>query len=282
MKKLFKPLLLPVVTVFVLSSFVEDKGAKLTVNLNKGDVINTEYVMEIVTFSMDLGASAASETKMTMKFNQSVESKEADGYELKGVFTAIKMNVSAAGNEMTYDSEAYNTEDPFQAQMHASMSGMLNKSFIGSINNRGETVGEVDYSAFSAEIVETMQLENMTENFSFVLPEGKINEGDSWTAPREATSNGITTKVNSVYIVKEIKKDVVILDVTGDISGEGTTQGIPATIKGTQSGTVTIDRNIGLPVLTLINQNAELIMSMGAEEAKMSLTTKINAKSTVE
>lgn len=234
--------------VFAITfSTVAQEEVLLRLNYKKGDT----YLFK-VNMEQDMGMM-----QMTMNMNMQTDVTDAseDAIETKNKFVKITMEMNAMGEKMKYDSDDKEEDmDEFGKGMHSKMKDLKDVEIamtydkLGNIKAKDLKDGQ--------EAVANLFKENSS---SFVLPKEAVKVGSSWTFQKE--SKGMTNKYK--YTVKEIKEDTVLIDVTGEVTGEG---------EGTSKGTGVIERATGL----LLNMELDMDMKVkGMDvEGKIKFTTE--------
>ncbi|MBN4084854.1 hypothetical protein JYT89_00770 [Flavobacteriaceae bacterium AH-315-B10] len=223
MKKFFTLFLL---TVSLISMAQESTLLRLI--YNKGD----KYIM-----SMEMNQNmAVMDMIMKMEMSMDVIDVKDDVYntEMKIKNVSIDMISSQDGMNMYYDSNKSDDElDEMGKQMKMQFAPMLEMVIFAKTNN----LGEVLETRIEPYIPNTEQFTNQSSGV--VYPKNEVKVGDTWSIEKD--SQGM--KMNFIYTVNSITKDVVLLDLSGKISS-------PA--EGTISGNMEIDRANGLPIKSTI------------------------------
>lgn len=156
----------------------------------------------------------------------------------------------ALANTIPVDS-ATGVEDPIASQMKTMMKKQFNDKSMGSL------------------------MEQMTDFF----PEGDVEVGDKWEKTVEVSSI-VPMKINSTYVVKDIKDDIAIIDVESKIEpGKGEAiMGMEIKMDGTQKGTIEVNTKSGIIQKSTMDQD----MSGSVGMMGMSFPMKIKGKNTVE
>ncbi len=238
------------ILAFALVAFttisVAQESVKLRLNYKKGD----KYVMKM-TMNQTMPVMS-----MNMKMDADIEVTDIkeDNYISEMKFTKIDMGMLQGGMEMSASTEDKEEDlDAMSKQMKAQLDPMLSVIITSVTDNLGKVI------EIKAEpnLPGMEQMTNQTGNVTY--PEKALRVGDSWTDER--TAQGMVTK--STYKVKSISKDIVALDITGEVSGIGT---------GKLSGDMDIDRETGVP------KKSNLKMEMKIQGQDM----KINTNMTME
>ena len=93
---------------------------------------------------------------------------------------------------------------------------------------------------------------------SVVYPKEAVTVGYSWSEERD--TNGM--KINSTYTVKSIDDKTVVLAVKGGISGSSA---------GNLTGSMNIDKASGVPILSIINMDFEIMDQKVVSEIVMKM-----------
>ena len=223
MKKFFTLLLL---TMSLVSMAQESTLLRLI--YNKGD----KYIM-----SMKMNQNmAVMDMIMKMEMSMEVIDVKDDVYNTEMKIKEISMDMisSQDGMNMYYDSNKSDDElDEMGKQMKKQFAPMLEVIIFAKTNN----LGEVLEMRIEPNIPNADQFTNQSSGV--VYPKNEVKVGDTWSIEKD--SQGV--KMNFVYTVNSITKDVVLLDLSGNISSP---------TEGTISGNMEIDRANGLPLKSTI------------------------------
>ena len=200
---------------------IAQEAVKLRLNYKSGD----QYLMEM-SMKQDSPVMA-----MNMQMNSTVAISNAkDGNYLSEMkFTKIAMDMMQGGTQMSASTDDKDEDlDAIGKQVKSQLSQML----AVTISRESDKRGNVLTTKISPNLPGVNQMTNQAG--SIVYPEKALRVGGTWTD--EKTEQGVVTK--TTYKVASISKSLVVLDVTGALSGTG---------KGTISGAVNIDRVSGVP-----------------------------------
>lgn len=231
MKNFFTLLLLVTTTL----SFAQE-STFLRLNYKKGD----KYLMQ-----MDMKQNMGEGTMimdMVIKMPIEVIDVSDDGvYNSEMSFKSIKMDMEQSGMKINYDSNLKEEDlDETAKMMSTQMKPMLETVLSTKTNVYGEVL-EMKMLKGSGNVD---QFTSQTE--SVVYPKEAVNVGYSWIAEKD--SNGM--KIKSTYTVKSIDDKEVVVDVKGDISGSST---------GSLTGVMNIDKVTGVPIISNINMDFEIM-----------------------
>ena len=226
-------------------------GDKVLIRLKPkvGDSQNT-----LMTMNVSSDGGQAMSMDMVAKVDVNISEKEGDVYTYNMNYKSIKMDMSAGGMEMKYDSENPGT-DPMGAMMHEQFKGFLGKPMSIKMNDRG-TISDFHLPGD----IDVKQAGDLS-SFSIPLPEGPVGEGDSWTATRPMQGTG---NMNMKMTVNKITVNDVVIDTDGDMTDSSGTK------IGDFTGSYTLDRNSGM------TKDGTMNMDITAEGQKLKM--KLNFK----
>lgn len=267
----------------------------LKLNLEKGKTYN--YILKTHTDMAGEGMPGNSGMDMDMGYKLKVDDVDASGNRVMSTsYDAIKFMISGDGKEMGYDSK--NTADTGKKDMMSQMfrmmfSGMLGKSFKMTMTPKGEIVKMEGVKEMinsmtegmklpaqakeqvKTQLEQTMSEDKMKESFARgfnIYPDKPVKAGDQWTKSYTQDISGNKVVFDVTYTVKEIKNDVVLLDVNGTISDSK--EEIPAggaSNTGTQKGTMELSRTTGLPQKAELNMDMQVKASTSAKPMNMKM-----------
>ncbi|CAL2081612.1 conserved exported protein of unknown function [Tenacibaculum sp. 190524A02b] len=234
--------------LFVTTISMAQEKALLRLNYEKGDAF-------VVKMKMNQVVEGAMEMNIGMNMEMDIKDVQDGVYSSEMSFKNTSIDMIMAGQTMSYNSDMKEEEmDPFAKGAHGQMKTLL------------ETVAMFKYNEFG-EITETKIISGSGDvskfkenNNSIVYPKEAVTVGMEWKDSK-TTSEGVNT--NFVYKVTSIKKDKVLLDVTGTVGGIA---------KGDIKGTATIDRATGTIDIM------DILMNMDIMEKKMKSNIKITTE----
>lgn len=290
MKKTFF-CLLSLSLLFLLQAFYVQDAVLLRLNLQKG---STYDYTTVFTTDVSMAGQPVSKMKMGSKMNLEVIDKYGrDSTLIRAKFQHLTMNISAMGNERTFDSKNASgaNGNPFYKVFAAMRSNpvILKTNALGEILEiRGmdrlrqavkDSMGQSNPSIqkmMSSFISEDAFRRNFT-NIG-IFPEKPVSVGDHWDHRKKTISgkNIMEIDIHTTYTVKSIEPDKVVLLVDGQIIGikdSATINGmtVPAHISGTQTGTYSIDPSTGLISEGHISQVMNMKISMMGREMQMEM-----------
>ncbi|MDB2384909.1 hypothetical protein N9V96_00380 [Polaribacter sp.] len=228
---------------------IAQEKVKLRLKYNKGDVYEIKIKM-----NQSMGAVAS--TTSTMLMEQVITNTSKEFFEATTNFTNVVMQVEQGGTLQTYDSsKPVDENNAFSKQMQSTLDPILNATMTTKGNYRGEIV------EFNVEpnIPGVEKMTNSSNNV--VYPEESIMVGSKWSMTKE--ESGIS--MNFDYVVKEIRKNIVVLDVSGKISGIAS---------GTISGVLNVNKSNGIPSESTI----KMTMDIGPQKMVMDINALMTKK----
>lgn len=225
-----------VLILFVMAiamNVTAQESVLLRLNYKSGD----SYLMNM-KMSQDVGTMMSMD--MNMKMSQEIVSVTGDNYVSKMKITFVGMDMSQGGMNMSFDSTKSDDElDATGKMMKAQMGPMLQ----AVITTKGNKMGVITETSVEPNVPGTSDLAEQSSSVEY--PEKALRVGDTW----EMTKSQKGLKTDFVYKVKSITKEMVLLDVSGKVTGAG---------EGTVSGELKIDRNSGVPLTSAINMNVNM------------------------
>lgn len=227
-----------------------------------------------MSMQMNLLMDGAQSMTMSMKMDNDLSIGEVDkegAFYLNNTIKKAGMNIKNQMMSIDYDSDNPDMNDPSIQEMHKTMGGMLHKSMVSKLDNRGEMLEYPDYrEIFGDDPQMASQIEQMNqslENTFIHYPENVLKVGDSWNAAMDIQGQVPMTQ-NFTYTVKEITPATVLLDVQGSIkfSPEAMMTG-----SGDFYGNMTINRADGFLKTSVLKQN----LSMSVQGMNMKTSTDI-------
>lgn len=231
MKKL---LVLFLVAVSFAVQSQDQESVLLRFNYNTGD----NYLINM-TLSQEMGVLMTNDMSFVM--SQKIIATDANTFDSKMKIEKIVMKVVQSGAEVNYDSTMSDYELDATGKMMKSQMGPMMQALITMKSNN---LGEVIETKVEPNVAGLEDMSNQSNNV--VYPKKPVSVGSSWDMTK--SENGMEMKFT--YTVKSITSELVVLDITGTISGLG---------KGTLSGKINIDKDSG--VLNSTNINMDMTVS---------------------
>lgn len=239
------------VLFLVVSSTISlaQESVLLRLNYKKGD----KYIMSM-NMSQNMGTMMS--MNMSMKMSQEITNVTGEEYVSEMKIANMKMDMNQGGMSMNFDSSKSDDELDDAGKMMKSQMGPMLKAVITS---KGNNLGEVLSTTVEPNTPGTSDLTKQSSNV--VYPKNKVKVGDVWSVKKD--ENG--TKMDINYKVKSINKTEVLIEVTGEISGNST---------GTMRGKINISKMSGVP----INSNINMDMEVQGQKMKRSISILMTKK----
>ncbi|MGK0412038.1 MAG: hypothetical protein ACJA1B_000227 [Polaribacter sp.] len=206
--------------------------------------------------SMKMAQEMGTVMSMGMSINMDIKVTDVqeDTYDSEMKFTKMTMDMLQAGQAMSYDSSKSDEElDAGGKMMKAQMAPMLS----AVIYAKGNNLGEILEATVTPNV---MGMEDIAkQSSSVVYPKEAIKVGSTWTNSKD--DKGM--KLEYVYTVKSISKDMIVLDLSGTVSGMG---------EGLITGNMDIERSSGIPKNSVI----DMTLSLSGQEMKSKVTMGID------
>ena len=279
MKKLF----LSVLAFTALAVSAQKVSNKLT--FQKGQTLEVTTNMNMTTQSQ-MGEIPVS---IAMTDSYTVGATSAEGTQLTKTPKRVKFSVNAMGQDMSADSD--NPSDlkgqlgePVKQIMKQKQEFTVDATGLVSNVKESEKKDKTDGGMGSMMMpgmntASVMAVAGQPSLFK-ILPSRDVAKGDTWTDSINTEGN----KNKTVYTVKDITANEVLLDYTGESdtktkqSQMGMSMDVTAASKNT--GTITLDRATGLLKQKTMTSNTESSMSVGGQD--MNMTSKMTVVMTVK
>ncbi len=275
------------------------QSQKLEYKLTEGETYRQNIKMEMLQKLSMMGQNM--EIKMQMEFGMAstVAEVKPDGYVLSTAYTKMAMNTEIPGmGSVGYSSDENAPVSAGMEQLSALLKSMTNAPFTLEISKRGEPLRATGLSALvdqmtaevdpgdmeqiKATIAQQFSDEafiNQYKQITCVYPEKALAVGDSWTQ-KGTVKTTMNMDMETTYTVKSISAETVVLDIASTITVEEQgmeVQGLVAMVnmKGTQTGTNTIDARTGWPVAGNMEQAIKGTMEMQGMQVPMEIKTTI-------
>jgi Family of unknown function (DUF6263) len=283
MKKLHTTL--GIITMAFLASF-NSQGQTNKLVLTKGQKLElSNEVKSKISMEM-MGQSMEIISNVNMLQAIEVNEKSDSGYAVSATLKKMKMEGSAMGQNMNYDSEKKEDQD---TEIGKNFKNKINAVTESQVNENGKTTS-VKKLATEVEGAEGGNPMAMMQNMGggnneeagagaafMVLPAGK-KVSDSWSD----SSNADGVKVNRTYTVKDVKgsETTVTLKGTQSISKKIENQGMEVNVlmDTKLSGEITVDTTTGLvkqKTITVEGTGTSEVMGQSIPITTVSTTTTI-------
>ncbi len=221
------------------------------------------------------------ENSSTSEFTTIYQVKSAadEGASIVSTISKIKMNASAMGQEMSYDSEKKDNEGP----LADGMGGFVNKDKNVSLDAKGNVVKEDKLEGEDQLSMSGLALGKTSDFLSPALIGKEFKAGATWDDSTTTKSDkGSTTNVGT-YTVKSVENGVATIEYAGTQKGTTTSeqmgQEITSTMANKVSSVIKADAKTGL----ITEKNSVIDVNVTAEASGMTIpvTGKITMNSVV-
>lgn len=268
---------LHLLAAFMLFCITSLAQAPATLKLNKGAVYQLESKIHTNSITNYMGQDMESKVDMTSKYELKVADVSDNQYTINSAVTALKMDMTNAGQQMQYDSDdSTNTGNP----MAAGLQEVLNKQQTITINKSGMLISGVADSSITSPIMKQLENSGFGSNLAFVPVPKNVKAGDTWTVT-EGDSTGVMNTVH--YTVKSVRGNLVNLDFTGatksNLTVEANGMEIKTKTEGTSEGTAVVDKSGVLQSSKATVKASGTVSVMGQE---MPTSTVVESETTVK
>ena len=281
-------------------------AVQLKLNLEKGKTYTYGTKTHLDMNMEMMGQKMTTGLDMDFRYLIGLDKEDSAGNKvLKSTMGDVKFKAEVMGMSMGYDSkEKVDTahQDPMSANFRRMFGGMIGKSFTVTVSPAGviKEVGGVD--ELIASMTQSMpgsdedkakmkqqlgqsfnqQLIKQTFGQIFnVYPDKPVKVGDTWNKEVEFAMKGMNNKQEITYTVKNITSESVVLTMKGEIKSSGshqqdsTTQIPSMTMLGSETGTMTLDRNTGMASSGDIDMSLKGEVEMQGKKMPMEMKGKI-------
>lgn len=259
--------------------------------------IAKKYEMSMTTIQdiemEQMGQKMNMKNTVAMTYEMLVKEKDANNnIIIVSTFKKIKFVSNNPGGEMGYDSEKeVDTSNMFSMMFAQIFGSMINENIIIVVNESGEVSKVTGMAAifdkmtrntgldsmpgaaeslasFKEQFSDDQFKKNFDESFN-ILPKTDIAIGETWNIENNKNVMSMDVNTKTKYTLKGMEPEVALVDVNAEFTIEKKAeenQGIEMTMKGTQVGTMKIDRKIGMATEGNISQDISATSkSMGME-----------------
>ncbi len=276
------------------------KTLQLSLQPKANDAFTYRMTQNINNAVSVMGVDQETTMEQIMDYDYKVQKINSDGtVELNSTLKKMRMEQAAPMMSVVYDSEK--PEDNNPADMMKSMDKLIGQKFNIKLNKTGEVVmvkgsdemfeglfeGTPNGEAMSEQMKSQFGANNIASGLEYLTgfyPKESIKVGDTWV--KESTKQITTSMVaTTTYTLKERKNGIATITFTSDLKSPPATEGVEMMgmtikydLKGTQTGTITVDEATGWAKRTDITQDigGDMKMSGGPVGAtEMSATMKV-------
>lgn len=288
-----KTRILPILTMaFIFFAFQLSAKTTLRLNLQQGTVYEMNMSM---TMNMDqemMGQKMKMDQKMDMQLNFKVAEVQANkNYLIEYSVGQIKMNITANGQQMTFDSQS--GTDPASEKLKA----MIGQTIKMEVTPLGKVEKVEGMEAFIEKMGNDKMMGQMMPMFSSdegfksfmgqtfgYIPENEVEQGSKWSCNAQLTSAmNLDMKVD--YELTSVAGNELDMSVSSTFSGnkqiEQMGMKMDMQIDGIQIGTMTVDAADGWMQTQSLNQNIKMIMKMKNPQSGEDMSMPIDLKAVV-
>ena len=232
---------------------------------------------------------------MDMLTEMNIKKNTEDGISVEYLYAEMVMDMSAPMMSVKFDSK--NTAENISESeklISQFFNGLIGKSMIIVFGTDGSVKSISGLDAILEEIQNNMdsnspatqQVKNMFSQIfsedimkqsieqSFkIYPEGEVKIGDSWNGDMLLSMAGINYNMKSTYTLKSIENNIALLDVTSVLNTK-ISEIMEGEISGEQKGEISLDIKTGMPIKSVITQNANGKFTIQGKELLMNMTSK--------
>lgn len=248
-----------------------------TLNLSKGNVYSVESVINTESKTNMMGQEIDSKADVKSVYEITVKDAAVNQYKLGNTVKSMGMNISAAGQEMKFDSQ---DSADLAGPMGATIRGIINKEQMITIDKSGKVIAGINDSAIVDPSMKQIEASGFGTNLVFIALPANLKVGDTWTAGSD-TSSAIQTTTH--YTVASISGDLVNLTFTGETKTSMTieNQGMEILTKtaGTLEGSATVSKSGVVQTSKNTGKASGTVSVMGQE---MPIDVIANSETTVK
>ena len=264
---------LPILLFFASTSFTQSIGK---VVLNKGQKFIQEATGNILVSQEMMGQQMQSKIDISSTNTLEVTNVKDTSYSLTNTITKMKMNMSAMGQDMSYDSDREDND----SMMSNSMGKMINDPQSFEISPMGKLISKSDTTSELTNNDMMSGLQNVLGNSdAFLAMPLKAKAGYSWVDSVDKDGS----RSNMTYTIKELRGNDATVSVKGamQMSQKAEAQNVEFTNNSTGaiSGELVIDAKTGI-----IKQRNTAIETTGTVEVmgqQIPMTTKTTSQTTL-
>ncbi|MEC3880420.1 DUF6263 family protein [Parapedobacter sp. 10938] len=267
-------------------------SVELKFNLKPGEkyLFSSVVKQEIVQEAM--GQQITTTQDISTEYIYAIKAQENGITEIDVTMSAIKMDTDVGGMQrITFDSS---DPDAGTSELKV-MSNVVGKTFQLYINEDGsihKVEGFADvFGAMGGQQAEILEqsfgdssLVQSMNQITNIYPDTEVSIGDTWVKTFSGPiANLMQSETTSNFTLSELAGDIAVLEVAGQLTfskftGEGGNPMLQAAdfnMSGTQHGTMEIDVNSGLPLLSKLKQDITGSMDMQGMKIPMSIASSI-------
>jgi len=268
------------------------QGIPLKFNLKPGEkYLFSSTVEQNITQEM-MGQRVTTQQNIVSDYIYDVQATTNGITTINIIFKAIKMDANVAGGmqQLHFDSD-----DPEGSTNELKvMNNLIGKSFLMEIDEAGsvkriEGLGEImasmneEHAEFLKQSFGDSTMMHNLNQITNIYPNKTVVTGDNWTKQFSGSLAGMLhSTATSEFTLSEIKSNIAVLTVNGKMALsklENTSipilQEAEFDLQGTQTGTLEVDIDSGLPVLSQIKQNVNGSLSIQGMQVPMTIASNM-------
>jgi hypothetical protein len=276
-------------TLFLLSTIGAQSQVKLTLNPKKGKKYETTTEM-LQTVSVNMGGQKIpTENKSSFILTTEVIGKTKEGTVFKYAIKRMTMNVSARGENTSYDSDVEPTT-PMEKQVSKFIKPLIDISFEATVTPEGKVTdikglselfeGMGNNPILKSVLSEEYLKQMVAQGYGF-YPKTAVKVGESWDVDQSVDVSGNKTDVNTHCTLKSVSGNMATITTTSDIAINMSLIGT-SNMAGTQIGTIVIDTQTGMPVSSDIEANVNGKIAIPANLNKANTDMEVEMGMTVK
>lgn len=266
--------------------FAQNDG---NINLKKGDKFIIESKAVAVTSQSLMGQSMESNINTSSVYNIEVKNVKDNGYDLNNTFTKLKLDMSAMGQNINFDSDK---KEDMDGEIGKSMKDILNKPMDVLMDRSGKIILDKKQDTASKEdmtnpamLMAKQFISDPAEggngaSFAFANIPKKPGVGYSWIDT--SSSGGI--KKSTTFTITQINGTDATVGISGTMNTEIKTEMQGMEITGKSSGTLKGNEivNILTGIIKETNTTLESTGTMSVMGQEIPMTTKVISTTTVK
>ncbi len=269
-------------------SFNPEKGAKYLYQQKMAQTINQTM----------MGQNIAMEQDMDFDYEMNIREKSTDGIQAQLLYKDMEYYLSSPMMKMAYSSknpvETPSDMDKMLGKMFGCLIGkpfsmqIASDGSVKSVSGMDVIVDEMVKAAgpsdgqIAAQTAASMKqqfsdeaMKRMFEQSLKIYPPKAVKTGESWDAEQTYSASGMSTTSKTKYTLKEVKKNIAVVDFESTIEMKPATSGMGGKLAGTQTGVIQIDVKTGMPVSSDAIQAIKGTVSTNGMDISMSIDSKI-------
>jgi hypothetical protein len=266
---------------------------KLSFNPEKGERYLYLAKMENASKQQMMGQEISVNMLMDILYEMNIQDKNADGIVTEYTYREIRMSTSTPMGKMKYDSKN-GSENPteIETMMMQLYGGMIGKQFRVTFDANGAVQSLSGLDSIMLDVTKSLSsnpqtrqiaaammqmfdentVRNTFEQSFKIYPDKPVNVGDTWNSSFNLLIAGMDNKMNSIFTLKSINGNTVLVDVASTIDFQINMDGAEGQVTGEQRGETKLCLKTGMPERSVITQNTQGNIKMQETEMQMEMT----------